>query len=151
MAETLRLPELRIVAMVFRNIWYRRNKLLFEQCFSSPKEVYEKSLMQIDEFLEANRVTTNSEPRPNTSNRRDGRKWVKPDEQWLKAYWDAATHTHSNSSGLGGIIRDAEGESHIVFCSYQSRSLIPEVVEATALRRFMHICKDLNLERVIFE
>lgn len=137
MVETIMLSDLGVVAMILKNIWHQRNKVLFDNTLYSPKEVYEKSLIQLEVYLEANQAKSSNESTPITSNRREKRKWEKLAKLWMKANYDVAINNNSNSSGLGGIIRDSDGEAQLAFCKYQSKALILEVAEALVVHRRM--------------
>lgn len=69
----------------------------------------------------------------------------------MKANCDAEINRLSNSSWLGGIIRDYDGEVQFAFCNCLAKAPIPEVAEALALRRIMQINEGLYFEWVIFE
>ncbi|KAF5467400.1 hypothetical protein F2P56_017226 [Juglans regia] len=58
---------------------------------------------------------------------------------------------HSKNSGLGVIVRDAEGEVQASICCNIDAELQPAVVEAMALRRALMLCYDLGFSRVVFE
>lgn len=76
-------------------------------------------------------------------------RWTAPIGSQLKFNWDAAIS--SNSSGLGGCIRDKEGEVILSFSCNLHSLLEPIIVEAMALRKVMLICKELNLSMIAFE
>lgn len=57
----------------------------------------------------------------------------------------------SKKIGLGGVIRDADGEVDVAICLNQFVVQWLEVAEALALRKIMQICEDLDMIRVIFE
>lgn len=66
--EILDIQDLGFVATVFKDLWHRLTKVLFEQSFASPREVYQKTLNQVKEFIEAKRFVSRSIANPITSN-----------------------------------------------------------------------------------
>lgn len=140
--------EMRLIASVMRGIWQRRNELIFEGVFKSPSQVIRIAKEGIDEFLLAqvksiDRVGNNAELRNQV--------WKKPRESYVKANWDASLNQKERKMGLGVIIRDEEGEVLVVVEGQQSNVDQPAVAESYALWKAMEVCRDLNMERVIFE
>lgn len=69
----------------------------------------------------------------------------------LKANWDASMNSQNSVSGMGGIVRDFEGN---VLVSIYSRFITiqkPVVTEALALCRLMQFCSILGPSQVLFE
>lgn len=77
--------------------------------------------------------------------------WLKPQENQVKANWDAALKVEANTTGMGGLHRDSNGEVLVFFCWCLPSKLKHILAEAAALRKAMIICQELNLANVIFE
>lgn len=69
----------------------------------------------------------------------------------LKVNWDVAILSTTNITGLGSIIRDAEGKVIATQCSGFIPALKPKLVEALAFRKSMLLAQDLCLSHVTFE
>lgn len=78
-------------------------------------------------------------------------KWTKPQGNQVKTNCDAAVSSITNTTRLGGLIKDASSEVLVSFCSSCSYALKPEIVEALALRKAISISWDLGISNVMFE
>lgn len=65
--------------------------------------------------------------------------------------WDAAVNQQANTIGIGGIVRDSDGEVLATFRIPQAPAQKPEVAEALALRKSMQVCLEIGLKQVVFE
>lgn len=79
------------------------------------------------------------------------KKWPKLQVCHIKTNWDAAVNSN-NSTGLGGLDCDSEGEVLTSFCSKSLSTMQPEAAEAMVLRKgAIVICWDLGLSNIIFK
>lgn len=69
-----------------------------------------------------------------------GNKWIGPKAPFVKANWDAALKTTTNSMGMGGIIRDPQGNALVTMYSTIKSLPTPFLAEALTLRKFMLVC-----------
>lgn len=63
----------------------------------------------------------------------------------------AASDIHQKYSGMGGLIRDAEGEVLLSFSSITDYTTNPALAESLALRKAMDISIETGFYRLIFE
>lgn len=63
----------------------------------------------------------------------------------------AASDIHQKCSGMGGLIRDAEGEVLLSFSSIIDYTTNPALAESLALRKAMDISIETGFYRLIFE
>ncbi|XP_042944572.1 uncharacterized protein LOC122278450 [Carya illinoinensis] len=125
------------MAMIMRNIWYRRNKFMFDKKFLTPTSVVQLSLVGYEDFKlaqemlrgEINKVAVN----PTMCG---GKGWRKPGHSKLKVNFDAAINVSSQRLGIGLVIRDCEHEVFAAKC---------------AIKEAMVLCEDLGLGDVQFE
>lgn len=128
-----------------------QNIVLFENSFASLNQVYQNALNQVEEFQSAYQEANQTESKIEIRTQIEVRRWKKPVDHCLKANSDASVHTQTNSIGLGGIIRDYDGEVHATVCIHQTSVQYLEVVEAFTLRKLMHINDELDLNHITFE
>ncbi|KAG6631871.1 hypothetical protein CIPAW_13G119800 [Carya illinoinensis] len=91
--------------IIARNIWHRRNKLIFEGIFQHPTHIVNQSKQFLEEYKNVNsRIKTNNRGRQviNTS-------WNPSPTGFLKINWDAAICENKGIIGLGLIARDHGG------------------------------------------
>lgn len=69
----------------------------------------------------------------------------------MKLNWDAAVDVQHNSTVIGGILRDSEGEEQMAFCNRLLSALSPALAEAMSLRKAMMLCKELGIPEMSFE
>lgn len=103
--------------------------------FASPKQVLSAAATQLDIFQTASwqgerRLSQQNHKAANT-------RWRTLEEPYVKADWDAALNIVTNSTGLGGIIRDSNGEAMVTVCSSLRQTTSPLLAEALALRKLM--------------
>ncbi|KAF5471762.1 hypothetical protein F2P56_008532, partial [Juglans regia] len=78
-------------------------------------------------------------------------RWEKPRKGFVKANWDAAVERKQRKVGIGVVIRDEDGELLVAVEGQKFNTNQPAEAEAQALWKAMVICRDLRLEKVIFE
>lgn len=93
-------------------------------------------------FQAANKHEDRGTPQP-ASHKAIAKRWVGPEELFVKAIWDASLNTFTNSTGLGGIIRDSNGHALVTICSTISNLISPSLAEAIALRKLMLVWWEL--------
>lgn len=80
------------------------------------------------------------------------KKWKPPDASTLKTYWDTALESHANTSGLGGVIRDSDGNVLASFGCRAEHVHNPKVAEALeALQKTMFIFANMEFSSIVFE
>lgn len=63
------------------------------------------------------------------------KRWGKPEEPYVKANWDAALNTSTNSMSLGGIIRDSNGNVLVTVYSFFSQHNISTLGESSCSKK----------------
>lgn len=119
MAEKLNEEELGLVATVLRNVWLRRNKLVFENGFFNPKAIFTQAKHSIEENQSAqgnSRATSSSRTTNNSRGERELAKWKAPREGVVKVNWDATYDEKNMMMGASVIIRDATGDVLVSLC-----------------------------------
>ncbi|KAF5452147.1 hypothetical protein F2P56_027178 [Juglans regia] len=140
--------EMGEIASVMRCIWQRRNEFIFEGIFKSPSQVLKTAREGLFEFLSAQQKRND---RAGNKTEIRNQVWKKPRQSFVKANWDAAVDQKERKMEIGIIIRDEEGEVLVVVEGQQRYVVQPAVAESYALWKAIEVCRDLNLERVIFE
>ncbi|XP_042969101.1 uncharacterized protein LOC122301787 [Carya illinoinensis] len=86
MVERLIAEEMRLIAIVMRCIWLRRNKFVFEKGFTSPKDILIQARHNVIDF----QLPQTSKLESIKRQRRDMVRWKAPDKEIVKLNWDAA-------------------------------------------------------------
>lgn len=71
---------------------------------------------------------------------RQNLKWQPPKALFIKTNWDAAIASLSIYFGLGGIVRNLDGDILAAFCSNLLGPLKPKIAEAMALSCSPKLC-----------
>jgi hypothetical protein len=129
--EKLEKEEVELVACDARQLWLRRNKMVFGEELLPPIKVIQVAQTQVENFTNAeqrlNRVFPFTTMLAETN-------WKRPPEDFVKASWDAAIDTEWHHIGVGIVIRDHEGQTLAMKC--MSRPLvIPKIVLANCTSR----------------
>lgn len=98
--------EMHLMVTVARQIWLRRNSVVFGGEFLTPTSMVRIAKDQMEAFESAAQRTDEQSPR-----RRDmsTEKWKKPPLGNVKLNWDAAVDSQNGKIGMGIIVRDHEG------------------------------------------
>lgn len=143
--------DLELNVVILKQIWSRRNILVFEGKFDSPCTVLQKAKMLLENFQTSqlsdvptmSKLTTNQENQTNS--------WQPSGVNHPKANWDAVVDNKQQSTEIGRIIRNNKGAVHASSCCNRPIKHQPATAEALALREAMTICNDLNQTRVSLE
>ncbi|XP_041016299.1 uncharacterized protein LOC121258832 [Juglans microcarpa x Juglans regia] len=132
-----------------RRIWLRRNNLLFNKKFYSPKSLIQLASEGLEDYKTAQLISISR----TVSGALDGskKKWQKPNPGVVKANWDASLDLHAKKMGVGICIRDEEGEVLVSACDVRAHVDNPARAECMALWKSLEICKELVLLKVSFE
>lgn len=119
------------------------NTFLYEGRFDTLMTILQQANSQMDN------LQTAQQPRKTSlSTAVRSLKWKPPVINTFKANWDVVLYIHTNTSGLGGIVRDAGGNILVSFCCKADFVHNLEVAEASALRKpclSMLICVSIYL------
>lgn len=128
-------------AMLCWSIWFRRNKWVWEKANGSVFGVQTSANNLLKDWKEA---------QLGGENEAGARLWSKPAEGWVKANIDAAVFS-DGSIGIGGVIRDSQGQ----FLGARSRRIRgawqPREAEAIGLKEALSWVIDQGYSHCIFE
>lgn len=139
-----------------RGIWHSRNKLVFEDQFTGPTQVYNAAVQALKAFREA---VQRMKVRPtDVTTGTDLVKWKTPDEGWLAVNFDAALDVQNKRVGLGFIIRNSSylskkiirnSSGEIIYAGCERIYIKTEAVmaEVLALRKAIETCLDLGFSK----
>ncbi|XP_042941372.1 uncharacterized protein LOC122276027 [Carya illinoinensis] len=142
--------QLEGIAVQLRRVWMRRNEFVFEKMSSCPRKLIAGAKESLEDFRQPRQVQS-----PVIEGSKGIRikisKWVKPKAGFLKINWDASLDVKQGVMGMGIIIRNDQGEAMVAACDSKKWVQKPYIAECCALWKAMEICRDLNLQQVIFE
>jgi hypothetical protein len=120
-----------LTVTVFHRIWLRRNKLIFEEQFSSPMKIFSDASKFFEDFkmynLKEPLLTT-----PNAEETNICKFWKIPSAGFVKVNWDASLNSKSGWVGLGCVIRNEEGSVLGAKCRAAKVSVDPLCAESMA-------------------
>jgi hypothetical protein len=124
--------EVKMAVMVARQIWHRRNYMVFGGKFMSPKLLVKTAEDQLEAFTSANQhIRTQG-----TGVRREHYiPWTKPPLGVIKVNWDAAVDGKQRRIGIGVIVRNHEGRATAMMSETMEYIHDPVTAEALAARR----------------
>lgn len=100
-----------LCALIFRNIWLRKNSFIFQNVFSNPKQVVDLAIYLLSSFQQASQQERKKLQKKQESQRTNNKPWRKQEENQAKFNWDAAVSAPLQTTSLGGLIRDSNGMS----------------------------------------
>jgi hypothetical protein len=146
--ERCEVKEVQLAVLVARQIWHRRNAVIFGGKFSSPKSIVQAAKAQLEFFcsIEMKSATSSSYPRG-----LEDVCWKAPSGGVLKANWDAAVDGRRKKIGIGVIVRDHE--ARVIAMLSETKDFIkdPATAEALAARRAVELSLNLGIQRLILE
>jgi hypothetical protein len=130
LVERLSVEDLRMLAYVARQIWFRRNGVVFKEVFQSPKEIIQAAYNQMNQYEQAHLKRSTDDSIRTTKSGKGC--WTKPLSGVIKINWDAAMDTLTGKAGLGSIARDCEGRVVAMSSSIQQHITNPTTAETLA-------------------
>ncbi|KAG6630199.1 hypothetical protein CIPAW_13G001400 [Carya illinoinensis] len=100
--------ELELATCVFRKLWLRRNRWVFEDAFDSPRKLWQGAKTYLEEFKQARGPARDSITSPSVT--RSLAKWSRPEEDWVKVNWDATYSDSCRKMGGGCVFRNCNGD-----------------------------------------
>jgi hypothetical protein len=146
--DRLDVDELQLMVVVARQIWLRRNSVVFGGVFSTPAEIVRTGQAQIDAFWEAESTKLH---RPVSGEIQAVQRWTKPAQGVIKINWDASVATDRNTMGMGIMARDHEGKFLAGMCDSQRYILDPATAEALAAWKMVRFCLSMGWDSVWLE
>jgi hypothetical protein len=95
--------DVQMVAVASRLLWLRRNAVVHGGDLSSPTQIVETALSQLENFRKAERGRQMTRHTALTATHMT---WSKPQEGFIKLNWDAAIDIQQQRMGIGIIARD---------------------------------------------
>ncbi|XP_041003989.1 uncharacterized protein LOC121249345 [Juglans microcarpa x Juglans regia] len=134
---------------IMRSLWIRRKAFIFEKNLTSPSCVIRSAKNALNEFHQVQVLL--EEQKGNRSAVGGEKRWLLPEQNMIKANWDAALDVKARKMGAGVIIRNEKAEV-MATCNIQKRNVVElALAKCYALRKAMELCKDLNFDKVTFE
>lgn len=91
--DTLDSNTLPVVTVTFKNIWFRRNLVIFQDKSTIPQRVYQNSPIPMEDFQKAHQEEERNEINTVITTHVEIKTWKKPINHYLKVNWDASVHT----------------------------------------------------------
>ncbi|KAG6678721.1 hypothetical protein I3842_14G094800 [Carya illinoinensis] len=130
-----------------RDIWQRRNKLVFEGPFLHPRTLAQRAAHQLKEFKLAQVVSkSNSRVHNNQASI-----WSPPPEGTVKVNWDAAVSEAYDRVGIGLVARDHGGNVIAIKRVAREGYVAPLMAEALGGLHAAMFAAELNLSSVVLE
>jgi exonuclease III/ribonuclease HI len=140
--------EIQLVILVARQIWHRRNSLIFGGSFSSPSVLLRVAKDQYDVFSMVAKQNGRQSTSPIV---KTVIPWQKPPGDTIKINWDAAVDGRRRRIGMGAIVRDSEGLIVAMMCDTMDCIQDPATAEALAARRAIELGLSLGIRRIVLE
>ncbi|XP_035538485.1 uncharacterized protein LOC118343802 [Juglans regia] len=137
------------MVVIMKNIWYRRNKFVFDTKFLNPAQVIQNAFVNLEEYSLALKKERDGEKQRSVARR--GTRWSRPEGRSFKANFDAAFNMAEQIMGLGVVIRDCNGEVMAVKCANRKCRSSPFIAECSAMWEAMELCKELDFWDVWLE
>jgi ribonuclease HI len=140
--------EVQMAVMVARQIWHRRNNMVFGGKFTSPKLLVKTAKDQLEAFISANQYARTQATRVR---REPYIPWTKPPLGVIKVNWDAAVGGTRRRIGIGAIVRDHDGG--VIAMMSETMEYIHDQVtaEALAARRAVELGHLVGIRKIILE
>jgi hypothetical protein len=140
--------QMHLVATVARQIWLRRNSVVFEGDFLNPASLMRRAQARVEACLQA---ANKREVREVQSSSLACVNWTKPDWGRVKVNWDTAVDNVRGRAGIGVIIRDHEGDIIVMMCANKRYATNSLLAEALVVWQASDLVKQLDLHRVTLE
>jgi hypothetical protein len=140
--------EVQLGVIVARQIWHRRNQVVFGGKFTSPKEILTTAQSQMESVCVAEQQIR-KQRRP--VRRPEAIDWQKPPMGVCKVNWDAAVDNHGRRIGIGAIVRDHNGVVLAMLSETVASIKDPATAEAMAARRGVELSKSMGIMKLILE
>ncbi|XP_041007947.1 uncharacterized protein LOC121252406 [Juglans microcarpa x Juglans regia] len=151
MINCLKKENIEWIAMIMCRIWLRRNILIFENKFYSPKQVIQMANEGLEDYKSAQMSSTGS--REAVVSHGLQKKWKKPGLDVVQANWDATLDMENKKMRVGIVFQDEEGEVLASVCDVKQHVDNLAVAESMTLWRAIEMCRELSFSysKVIFE
>jgi hypothetical protein len=149
--QTFEKDKVELMLVVARNIWLRKNSLIFQGSFLSPNRVWEESFSFMHDF----RMFSQGEKDVASASSQIVHSpigvWHPPPDNFFKINWDASVAPNGNQIGLGLVVRDSKGDCIWAKCICLFVKGDSRIAESLAALHAVFLGKFLKLRDVIFE
>lgn len=133
MMERLDTEDLDLWAVIARNIWIRRNSVVYGGVFSHPDKVMWEATTSLEDFKSTNMVVMESTKGTVMQQGSLPISWNAPLKGWIvEVNWDAALNKEKGYTSCGIIAHDCEGRVLVARSTTQIISMDPTMAEAWA-------------------
>ncbi|KAL8094866.1 hypothetical protein AgCh_036398 [Apium graveolens] len=136
-----------LVVVVCWSLWNRRNKWVWSKVEMSVFGTKSAAVNLLADWRRAQQDKLKATQVMGSNSK----VWQKPQVGWVKINMDAALFTSSNSIGVGGVIRDADGGFVSAMCKPVAGIWMPREAEAISLKEVLSWTKQQRYTRCVFE
>jgi hypothetical protein len=140
-------PDFDKLLCAARQIWIRRNKLVFEGEFTHPRVVARAAVDQLEFHVKVNQGYEREEQ----GRQIEDEKWSAPRPDYVKINWNAALDHMKKLMGVGVVVRDCTGGVVATQCSTRPYINDSTVAEALAFWTAANLRHQLGLVEAILE
>ncbi|KAG6696929.1 hypothetical protein I3842_09G174000 [Carya illinoinensis] len=142
LSKNLQESSLKEVAVIARLIWARRNDFIFGKGFMDPNQIVNKARRELELFQHVQRQHEGGLQRTKDQ---ITAKWHRPPIGWYKMNWDAAISEAKGQVGIGGIIRNSDGQVMATIQAQRQLKLEAFSGEAYAMIMCVSFCREVGL------
>jgi ribonuclease HI len=146
--QKLEADDLQRMVLVARQIWLRRNKVVFGGEFLAPAFIVGLADSQLENHKKAVQGRRVGELRQLVQR---GVLWKPPDEGTIKINWDAALDRNRKKMGFGIVVRNFEGRVLAARCGSVANISDPLIAEAIGAWKSVELCQNLGLSKIFLE
>jgi ribonuclease HI len=144
--ERVESDQMHLIVTVARQIWLRRNAMVFGGAMVAPSVLVRRAQEQVeavnDAAVKPYRAVVASHPTPG---------WLPPPLGHVKINWDASISKQQNRMGVGISVRDHTGKVVVMACATKDFINNPTMAEAVGAWFAVALAKRLGLRNVLIE
>ncbi|XP_059450800.1 uncharacterized protein LOC132181566 [Corylus avellana] len=146
--ERLDADQLQLMAATARQIWLRRNSVVFGGELTDPSTIIRWAKDQVENWCTFSkripkREVVSGSPSPAA--------WTKPPQGYMKINWDASVDKRRKRMGVGVVVRDHDGRAIVMLGTSREYVQDPSMAEAIAAREAVMLAQRLELRHIILE
>ncbi|XP_042983222.1 uncharacterized protein LOC122312632 [Carya illinoinensis] len=149
MTKALNDSELQEFVMVARQLWLRRNSIIFKNKFLPPNCLLREASLRLQLLKEdEDKIQTQKEGQ---QTKNSAEKWQSPPANWFKVNWDEAIDKTKCMIGIGIVLRDEKGQ--IISTMRHKKMQLPDplLTESYGALVAIQFTKDLGLTQIELE
>ncbi|XP_042952135.1 uncharacterized protein LOC122289224 [Carya illinoinensis] len=133
--------------MIAKLIWNKRNDFVFGKGFSHPNQLINRAKRDLDLFNQIQRQPDGVQGTKDQA----AVKWIRLPKDWYKLNWDAALSDTRGRLGVGGILRNSDGQMVGTIQAQRHLRLDAFSGEAYAMMVCVNFCREMEVNRFILE